>query len=589
MNRITRTAVGAFLAAGLSVSAFGFTALPIEKAANSSRTDAQADDGKGGWLDLGSNDLGVLPAGEASYAGVTFTVPPSGDESARNCIVLGRAGAETATLELDAPTKEARLFLLHAIAGGPEPETQKEIGKLVLRFDDGSVREHAVCVGVDVLSWTSGRSFANAVRAWTEYNRNTQVSLFVSRFPLESSKRLTRVEFAANGTCPWMIVAASVGKSVRLQSIRSCVEPVGTFRTPEPPPELKRFPAGRKPKNVILVIADGMGEAIARMGSLYSHGRADATYFQQLPVVGLCSTASADSPVTDSAAAATAFSTGTKTANGVLGLRVVTRKDRKNPVRLVSIAERARAKGLGVAILTTDPLDGATPAAFFAHTLSRGNRQDIYDAAAGCGFDVLIGSSATEPWLRPASQGGKREDERDLVDEMSRKGYSFVRTAKEIAAAPKANGILGALTTFDEEEGAGEAMAAVFGRLGDRSEGFFMMAESGNPDHTAHAGDATGSIKAISVVEFMAKAAIDFARPRGDTLVIVTADHDTGHPTVLKAAGQQGRLLVQWAEPGHTRFPVPLYAYGPGAERFEGPLDNTDIAKTIAQLLDLGE
>ena len=571
----------------------GFVALPLEQVANSSRTDAQAADGKGGWLDLGSNDLHVLPAGKASYAGVDFVVPPDGDETAKNCLVLGRKGAETATLKLAEPAKGQSLCLLHAIAEGPAPETHKAVGTLRLRFDDGSSVEREIRVGTDVSEWTCGRSFANAARAWTDYNHNTQVSLFASQFPLKSGAKLAEVEFAANGTCPWMVVAASVADKVHLRPIRSSVEPTGAFKSPEPPPALKRFPVGQKPKNVILIIGDGMGQGAAQLASQYKYGCADGVYFHKLPVCGLCSTFSASAPVTDSAASATAFATGTKTSNGVLGLQVDEKHDRKNPVQLTSVAARAKAQGRGVAILTSDPLYGATPSAFYAHVLARGESAKICEQAADCGYDVLVGSVRTEAWFRPESKDGKREDGRDLVAEMEKKGYTFARTVKDIAAAPKASKILGSLEEFgrDEssrtEEALGEAMKAVFGRLGDRAEGFFMMAECTETDHANHGNNSSFAVKAVSMVEFMAKAAVDFALKRGDTLVVVTADHDTGHPLVLREPS--GRLCVQWTDTSHTKYSVPVHAYGPGAELFEGLFDNTDIAKNIARLMELGE
>ena len=569
----------------------GFVALPIERAANTSRTDSMAADGKGGWLDLGSNDLGVLPAGEASYAGVSFVVPPGGDETAKNCLVLGRKGAETATLRTEA--KGQCLFLLHAIADGPAPETHGKIGGIRLRYADGSSVGRDIRVGADVSDWTCGRSFANAARAWTEYNHNTQVSLFVSQFELKPGVKLAEVSFEALGKCPWMVVAATVADRVRLRPIRGSVEPTGEFKSPEAPSGLTRFPVGRKPKNIILVIGDGMGHGAAQLASQYKYGRADGVYFHKLPVAGFCSTFSANRPVTDSAASATAFATGTKTSNGVLGLQVDEHHAMSNAVRLVSVAARAKARGRGVAILTSDTLYGATPGAFYAHVLSRGDSGKICEQASDSGYDVLIGSAKTELWMRPAAKGGKRTDDRDLVGEMEGKGYAFVRTPAEIAAAPKSSRILGALETFGadesarDEEALGEAMKAVFGRLGDRSEGFFMMAECTETDHANHGNNSSFAVKAVSMVEFMTKAAVDFARKRGDTLVVVTADHDTGHPLVLR--DPSGRLCVQWTDTSHTKYPVPVHSYGPGAELFEGFLDNTDIAKNIARLMELGE
>lgn len=585
---LTATASVAFGAwAGTSFS------VPLTGVANASRSDEEAADGKGGWLDLGSNDLRVLPAGKASYAGVSFVVPPAGDETARNCLVLGRKGAETATLGLENPVKGQCLFLLHAIADGPAPETHRKIGRIRLRFADGSSVENPICVGADVSDWTSGRSFSNSARAWTEYNHNTQVSLFVSQFELQSSSGLSEVSFEADGTCPWMVVAATVADKVRLRPIRGSFEPTGEFKSPEPPSGLGRFPVGQKPKNIILIIGDGMGQGSTQLASLYKYGCADGAYFHKLPSVGFCTTFSANRPVTDSAASATAFATGTKTSNGILGLQVDENHDRSNAVRLVSVAARAKARGRGVAILTSDSLYGATPGAFYAHVLSRGNAQTICEQAADSGYDVLIGSAKTEAWLRPESKGGNRTDGRDLVAEMEKKDYAFVRTADEIAAAPKSAKVLGILDAFGadesarDEESIGEAVTAVLGRLGDRSEGFFMMAECAETDHANHRNDSSFAVKAVSMVEFMAKAAVDFARRRGDTLVIVTADHDTGHPLVLR--DPSGRLCVQWTDTSHTKYPVPVHAYGPGAELFEGAFDNTDIAKNIARLMGLGD
>jgi len=573
----------------LALLSCGFAALPIQDSANSSRTDAQAADGKGGWLDLGFNDLRILPAGEAKYAGVKFVVPPSGDENAKNCLVLGRAKkAESATLKLKDSSRDRRLYLLHAIADGPAPETHREIGKVVMRFADGTSAEHPVCVGKDVSEWTCGRSFENAARGWTEYNFNTQVSLYVSQFRTEG-KKLVELEFKANGTCPWMVVAASVAEKTSLKPIRGSGEPTGTYKSPEPPPaDLGRHP-GKRPKNVILIVGDGMGHGAARLTSYYKYGREDAVYFQQLPVAGLCTTYSANAPVTDSAAAATAFATGVKTSNGVLGMQVDEKHSRENAVKLTSVAARAHAQGRGVAIMTSERIYGATPAAFFAHAPSRGDAAAICEQAAECGYEVLVGAASAEAWFRPEAKGGKRKDGRDLIAEMGGKGYALARTPEEMAAAPKGAKVFGALVTFGDETAIGAAVKAALGRLADHPKGFFMMAECSDTDGACHGNNASATVKTVSMVEFMVKEAVEFAHARGDTLVIVTADHDTGHATVLRGAGPTGRMVIQWSETSHTKFPVPVYAYGPGAELFEGPINNTDIAKNVARLMDLAE
>lgn len=571
----------------VQVLACGFTVLPLGPVANTSRVDQQAADGKGGWLDLGSNDLHVLDEGLQQYAGIPFEVPTVGDENAKTCLVLGRKGAESATLKLAKPATEGCLYLLHATANGPEAEKHAVIGKVTFGYADGTKSEEQVRQGDDVAGWTDSRSFVNAARGWTAYNHNTQVSLYVTKFPWQDKRTLSTVTFEANGTCPWMILAATTDGRKSLRPLGHRMKITGTYRSPASPTGLTRFPAGLKPKNVILVIGDGMGQALAQIASYYKYGKADEAYFQKLPIAGICTTFSANAETTDSAASATAFATGSKTSNGVVGLQVDSRHDREHAKKLTSVAELAHRRGLGVGIVTTDQLCGATPAGFFAHVLGRKESEKICAQAAASGFEVLVGSAATEPYLYPAEKNnGKRTDGRDLVAEMSGAGYSYVRTVEELTSA-KGDKMLGAISDFTAEDSVGLALKSVLARLAANEKGFFTMAECAGTDWAGHGNDPERAVAEVSKVEFMAEAAIEFAKRRGDTLVVVTADHTTGGPIVVRDGSSEGRLTVDFTSVGHTSMPVPVHAYGPGAERFEGLIDNTDIAHTLVDLLDL--
>lgn len=541
----------------------GFVALPIQDVANRSRTDRVPDDGKGGWLDLGANNLGVLPSGRQVMAGVPFEIPPDGDENARNCIVLGRTGPEELRWTLPEGVSERRLYLLHArgTVGTPAPET---VGEIVLGYADGSSATNAVRTLADVADWMSGRGGDNAARAWSEYNGASQASMYVSSFGLKENGTLASVTFRANGTTPWMIAAASAAERLPIRPLGRCLEVTDVLRSPEAPrAPLVRFKPGLRPRNIILIIGDGMGQGAARITSYYKYGIGDGLFFNRFPVAGLCATVNVRGETTDSSAAATAFATGTKTANWRLGLTADCRHS------LTSVATRAKAAGLGVALVTSDSITGATPAGFYAHVPSRSEKGRICEQALESGFDVLIGRSGTLDGFRAA---------------LPSRGYVAASGLADCRSVPGRSKVIGE-TDMTSDVSIAEAMEVAFARLKDGEKGFFMMAECADTDGGGHRNDPSRTVRAVTQVEFMAKAAVDFALRRGDTLVIVTADHETGGALAVRSS--DGRTTVDYMTTSHTSMPVPLHAYGPGAERFEGLIDNTDIAKNVAVLLGL--
>ena len=563
--------------------------VPLTGVAHASRLDDETADGKGGWLDLGSNDLRVLPAGTNDCAGVPFVIPPCTDAETHTCLVLGRRGREAVKLRIPSGVSGGRLFLLHACADEKAPERKAVVGTLRLTYANGSTNEFRVRTGRDIGDWTCGRSFKNAVRAWTAYNGVTQVSLFLSSFDLAPRQQLESVVFTASGECPWMVVAATAGRGQEVKGLQSRKELTGTFRAPSPRTRpLGRFPAGARPKNAILIIGDGMGPNTVRLASLYQYGRENALQIQQMPIAGLCTTMPLNAPVTDSAAAATAFATGTKTSVGVLGLGVADDAERKNPRPLVSVAALMHARGGTVALVTNDRITGATPAAFYAHVTGRGAEERIAEQAAKCGYDILVGARRGLRFFRPESNGGQRKDGRDVLAEMEREGgYASVTSQVDFAAVPCGRKTIG----FFLEEALGEesvaaAMRTALARMGDASKGFFMLAETSTTDHGNHRNDPSKSVLGALQAEWAASAALDFAEKRGDTLVIVTADHETGGLSVARSP-DGGKVSFHYAATSHTHLPVAVFAYGPGAENFEGLIDNTDIARSLKSLLGL--
>lgn len=567
-------------------SAGAFVPVSLESVANAARMDEVVADGKGGWLDQGSNDLRMLPAGRQTFAKVSFDVPVCKDENHRTGLVLGCKGEEKVELDLPKGVRGQRLYLLHAIAGGPAPQKKEIAARVKVEYRGGGEVERRLRTGRDVADWTSGRGFGNAQRAWTIYNKHTQVSLYVSAFDLDETRDVEEIEFKAEGNCPWMVLAVTIGDKVEVKGLAQKKELRGTYLAPPPrTAPLKVFPAGQRPKNVILVIGDGMGQGALRIASLYQHGRDDALYLQQLPFAGFCTTFSANAPATDSAASATAFATGTKTSNGTLGLRIASDAERKNPKPLVSVAEKAHAAGKAVAIITNDRLTGATPGGFYAHVASRGETIKIAEQAGACGFDVLVGQGGCRDCFLPETAGGKRKDGRNLLDEMARAGYANVEDQSAFDAVPAAQKVMGLIKGFDGEKSIAAAVSASLRHVGDAPKGFFMMCECATTDGGGHGNDPSRSVFGVMQVDWMVKAAIEFAETRGDTLVVVTADHETGGISVIRGAA--GGINVSYTSTSHTGAPVALYAYGPGAELFGRNIDNTDIAKTFSDLLGL--
>ncbi|MQL51778.1 sulfatase-like hydrolase/transferase [Desulfofundulus thermobenzoicus] len=348
------------------------------------------------------------------------------------------------------------------------------------------------------------------------------------------------------------------------------------------------------PKKVVLLIGDGMGyehmkAARAERGSLYMDTVNDAT--------GRMTTHSADAAITDSSSAATAMATGYKINNNVLGIL----PDGKTSVP--TLVELAEDKGLATGLVTTTQIAHATPAGFATHVKHRDMFNTIaaqyFDnfAAKGKPIEVLMGGGRDNfdnraSYTKGAKYGDITNDGRNLINEFTAKGYQFAGTASELArvTGDKVLGLFepknGLTQEKDRQPGntephLNEMTAKALDVLAKNSNGFFLMVEGGQIDWASHANDFDNMVGETLAFDDAVKAALDFQANHPDTLVIVTADHETGG---LKYNGPNN---YSWSSTDHTAALVPVMAEGPGAELFNGTMDNTDIARKIAQLLNL--
>jgi alkaline phosphatase len=320
-----------------------------------------------------------------------------------------------------------------------------------------------------------------------------------------------------------------------------------------------------KPKNIILMIGDGMG--IAQTYAGYTANKNNLHLFQ-FPYSGFIRTESIDKYITDSAAGATAFSTGKKSYNGAIGVT-------PDSVAQETILETAEKNDLATGLVATCRITHATPAAFVAHQSSRNMYQAIAKDFLNTDVDVFIGGGYND--------FAKRDDGTNLIDQLEQNGYLVLDApdAIESANGDKIAGLLYPEHPPKMAEGRGEmlrkASAKALEVLSKNENGFFLMIEGSQIDWGGHDNSTEYITREMLDFDQTVGDILDFALQEGETLVIVTADHETGGFTLTGGDPEKGYVEGSFTTGYHTAVAVPVYAFGPGAENFKGFYDNTGI------------
>lgn len=365
-------------------------------------------------------------------------------------------------------------------------------------------------------------------------------------------------------------------------------------------------------KYVFLFIGDGMGFSHVAATESYISYKAgklggEQLTFTQFPVHGSATNHSANRRVTDSAASGTAIACGVKTNNGSVGVD-------EEGVSVRSISEILQDRGYDIGIISSVPVNHATPASFYAHNVNRGAYYDIMMEIPKSGFDFFAGAGMLGYF-------GRNKDQESSAAWLEKNGINVCFNREEAKEAISNGDRILVCQPYNEErepsnydaggimpEGhilLSETMEMALERLTDDSP-FFIMCEGGEIDWAAHANKTMPTIQDILAFDDAISVAYDFylEHPK-ETLIIVTADHATGGISfsedpdwekIEKAwvdAGYSNTLdskenrklnnesKVGWTTGGHTGEAVPVYAIGKGAERFGGRIDNTDIKGKI--------
>jgi len=355
------------------------------------------------------------------------------------------------------------------------------------------------------------------------------------------------------------------------------------------------------PKNVVLLIGDGMGPEQVKAASLYAHGKEGALAMEK-HYVGTMTTHSANrggpnKGATDSAAAGTALATGHKTDNGI----VCQTPDGKDLTTVLEVLAKA---GKRTGLVTTVPMTHATPACFGAHAKKRsqyGNIAEDYfersrpnvlfgayydkekgvtpDEARKAGYTVVTTRDELEAFVKQADSGADVHVSGQFAKGLIPWEYTgpLPEEGKEKRkhAGPKG-------ATFETVPHLSEMADAAIRLLAPDPDGFFLMIEGGTIDWAGHDNCIEWNVAETVEFDKTCRLVLDWAKARDDTLVIITADHECGGLKVVRGRGKGRVPEVAWGSGGHTDVPVPVYAIGPGAERLKGEIDNVDLFPVMA-------
>lgn len=341
-------------------------------------------------------------------------------------------------------------------------------------------------------------------------------------------------------------------------------------------PTYKSDGSKKKARNVILLVGDGMGLAHIQAGLSANFGESNMIKMRH---IGLSRTEASNSDFTDSAAGGTAMATGQKTNNRYIGV------DAKGKP-LASIPDIISKAGVKSAVISSGDITDATPAAFYAHQIDRSFSHEIAYDLTNSHVDILVGSNR-KSFLENKNTA--------LMQQLEKKGYQLHDDLTGFRSAGPGKHLVLLSDSATRPILAGRAdmlktsLLKAIELLSKNKKGFFIMAEGAQIDYGGHANDLPYLITEQQDFDRVVGEALRFADLDGETLVIVTADHETGGLSLLDASKKNGTVWGNFSSDDHTNIMVPVFAYGPGSKNFLGVYPNSEIFNKIMQALRLGK
>lgn len=337
------------------------------------------------------------------------------------------------------------------------------------------------------------------------------------------------------------------------------------------------------PKNVVLLIADGTG--LSQISSAFYYKKSPVNY-ARFKHIGLIKTSSSQQDITDSAAGATAFSCGEKTYNNAVGVG----DDQK---KITNISEIASQHNVKIGVVSTSSITHATPASFYAHAIHRNMEDAIAEQMSTSDVDFFAGGGL--------QYFKNRKDGVNLLKRLEVENFTIDTVSLKPFDAIKSNTKQGYLLADDgmpkilESRGdfLSEATLQGIQFLNQNDTPFFLMSEGSQIDWGGHDNSSEYLISELIDFDKTIGKVLDFAEQNGETLVIVTADHETGGFTLAgenyindegKVYSSYSKLEPKFSTRGHSATLIPVFAYGPGSDLFTGVYENTDIFHKIIEL-----
>lgn len=341
--------------------------------------------------------------------------------------------------------------------------------------------------------------------------------------------------------------------------------------------EKLQAPKGKKVKNVILMIGDGM--SLMHVYTAWTANRGKL-WLENAQATGLSKTWAVKKLVTDSGSGGTSLATGVKTVYHAVGV-----DPEGKP--LTSLVDVAKELGKDAGMAVTCRLWDATPCDFCCHNIDRDKEEELVGDYPTSGVDFVFGGGA--------QKFTNRKDGRDIFKELQKKGYHVSRTLDDFFAYDKNSRIFAVPydkdTPLPDERGDLLAHASMKGisLMNQNKNGFFMMIEGSQLDDYGHFNQLDLLMKETLDFDQTVGEVMKWAAKDGETLVVITADHETGGLTLVNGNKDEGRVECCFSSKDHTGAMVPVYAFGPGAENFTGIFENTDVFKKIKKLMTEGE